>query len=114
MCIKLFHCLLVVRIPSFNHPVHLFFPHVPRWTQILTPIVISHWLLALTPQNKDGGELNIINLYQFTDEKVKEREQMWKIIRDWVAKMRSLVQASSGPVSPWNPDEETTGISKSS
>ena len=42
-------------------------------------------LLALTTKTKNGGERNIINMYQFTAEKTMEREQMWKIVRDWVA-----------------------------
>ena len=43
-------------------------------------------VLALTTKTKDGGVFNVINLYQFTADKTDEREQIWKIISDWISK----------------------------
>jgi len=45
--------------------------------------------LALTTKTKDGGKFNIINLYQFTADTVDDRERVWKVIREWVAKHSS-------------------------
>ena len=40
----------------------------------------------MTTKTKDGGTFNIINLYQFTADKADDREQIWKIISDWISK----------------------------
>ena len=49
------------------------------------PISVGR-LQVISTKTKDGGKLNIINMYQFTAENIMEREELWKYVRDWVAR----------------------------